>query len=212
MRAARLACLPIAAIAISCGSATTTPTSVSTALSGSVTDPVGDAVNLPVFRNGGSVTPIVPVLPDLAAATLAVSGGRLTATISFAPGTLSHTDTFACLMLDTDENASTGTPSAGGDVRLGFDYSVCAVLPRASTTAQISNLAGPTAVGVGTAPATFPGANQIQFTVPLSMLGNDDGRMAFKVNALQWVDDPVVFNSGVIDVMPDLGVAAGLVR
>src|SRR4030095_7085417 len=75
-------------------------TTVAENLTGSVTDPVGDTVILPVVRNGVSLTPVVSSPSDLVAATVQVSGGNLTATISFAPGTLSHSDTFACLMLD----------------------------------------------------------------------------------------------------------------
>ena len=135
------------------------------------------------------MTPVVPVPPDLVAAAIDVAGGSLTATVSFAPGTLSAADTFACVMLDVDENASTGNASAGGDVQLGFDYSVCAVLPRGSTSAQVSRLSGGTASAVGSVPATFLSADQVRFTVPLSLLGNDDGRVAFKVVSMQWVDD-----------------------
>jgi hypothetical protein len=57
------------------------------------------------------------------------------------------------------------------------------VSPRGSTTAQVSQLNGGTATGIGSVPATFPSADQVRFTVPLSMLGNDDGRMAFKVQS-----------------------------
>jgi len=48
--------------------------------------------------------------------------------------------------------------------------------------------------------------------VPLSLLGNDDGRVLFKVAAVQFVDDPGVFNTGTVDLMPDSGRPAGLVR
>src|SRR5262249_1655643 len=110
----------------------TSPTSTSGlttnsgSLAASVTDAVGDTTVLPVVRNGVSITPVVATPSDLVAANIQVSNGNLTALISFAPGTLSHSDTFACLMLDMDENSSTGTPSPGGDVALGYDYSVCA--------------------------------------------------------------------------------------
>ena len=83
---------------------------------------------------------------------------------------------------------STGNASAGGDVPLGFDYSVCAVLPRGSTSAQVSRLSGGTATAVGSVPVTFLSADQVRFTVPPSLLGNDDGRVAFKVVSMQWVD------------------------
>ena len=203
--------LTVSACGGSTSAPTTAPSSVVTSLSASVTDAIGDPVILPVIRNGVSVLPTVPVPPDLVAATIDVAGGGLTATVSFAPGTLSHTDTFACVMLDVDENPSTGGAAAGGDVPLGFDYSVCAVLPRASTSAQVSRIDGATASGVGSVPITFLSQDQVRFTVPLGLLGNDDGRMAFKVTAMQWVDGPVL-NTGVLDWMPDIGRAAGLVR
>jgi hypothetical protein len=44
------------------------------------------------------------------------------------------------------------------------------VSPRGSTTAQVSQLNGGTATGIGSVPATFPSADQVRFTVPLSML------------------------------------------
>jgi hypothetical protein len=200
------------AVAACGGSTTLTTPSAIAGLSGSVTDAIGDPIVLPVLRNGVSVTPVVRVPPDLVSAALDVTSGNLTATIAFAPGTLSHTDTSACLQLDVDEDAATGNRSPGGDVALGFDYSVCGVAPRGSTTAQVSRLGGATAVGVGSVPVTFPSADSIRFTVPLALVGNDDGRMAFKVSVIQYVDDPVVFNSGTIDWMPDLGRLAGLIR
>ena len=197
-----------------CGGSTSAPStsSLTSTLTGSVTDGIGDTVILPVIRDGVAMTPVVPVPPDLVAAAIDVAGGSLTATLSFAPGTLSAPDTFACVMLDVDENASTGNASAGGDVQLGFDYSVCAVLPRGSTSAQVSRLSGGTASAVGSVPATFLSADQVRFTVPLSLLGNDDGRVAFKVVSMQWVDDALIVNTGAIDWMPDIGLAAGLVR
>ena len=210
MRGVYLQCL-VALAAAGCGSSTPPTAATPIALTGSVSDAAGDAVDAAVLRNGASVVPVVPIRPDLTAATVTVSGGTLTATISFAPGTMSQTDIFACLMLDVDENRATGS-SQGSEPTVGWDYSVCAVLPRGSTTAQVSNLSGATAVAVGSVPVTFPAADQLRFSAALSMLGNDDGRMAFAVHAMAWVDDPAVLNSGVIDYMPDLGRAAGLVR
>jgi hypothetical protein len=85
------------------------------------------------------------------------------------------------------------------------------LVPRASTTALISRLDGSVAVPVGTVPASFPSADRIRMEVPLTLLGNDDGRMAFKVTSNQWVDASIM-NTGVIDWMPDLNRVAGLVR
>jgi hypothetical protein len=195
-----------------CSGSTTSPSLPPPAtLTASVSDAIGDTVLSPVLRNGVLVTPVVAVPPDLAGATIEIANGNLTATISFAPGTLSHTNSFACILLDADENPSTGGPSAGGDVPLGYDYSICAVVPRASTTAQVSVLGGGVSTGIGSVPATFPTNDQVRFVVPMSLLGNDDGRMAFKVQSMQWVDDPI-FNSGAIDWMPDLGRPAALIR
>ena len=204
--------LALAVSGCSSSAPSTTPSPpVATSLSESATDAIADTVLLPVLRNGVSVTPDVAILPDLVAATIDVSAGNLTGTISLAPGTFSHTDTFVCLLLDVDENPSTGGPSAAGDVALGYDYSICAVNPRRSATAQVSRLGGGVATGIGSVPATFVSADAVRFTVPLSLLGGDEGRMAFKVTSNQWVDEPV-FNTGVIDWMPDLGRAAGLTR
>src|SRR5215470_5448450 len=89
-----------------CGGSPTPPTPAQT-LTGTVADAVGDTIVYPVMRNGVIYVPILPVPPDLVSATITVVNGGLTATISFAPGTRSAADTFACLMLDVDENPST---------------------------------------------------------------------------------------------------------
>ncbi len=192
-----------------CSGSTTLPSPPS--LTARVSDAIGDTVILPVLRNGVLLTPVVPIPPDLVGATIDVTSGNLTGTISFAPGTLSQTNTFACFMLDVDENASTGAP-APSDPSLGYDYSICAVVPRGSATAQVSRLGGGVATPIGSVPATFPAADQMRFVVPLSLLGNDDGRMAFKVDVMQFVDDPTIFNTAALDWMPDLGRPAALVR
>jgi hypothetical protein len=199
---------------VACGGSSSNPTSppAATLFSSVVNDATGDTQLFPVLRNGISIMPVVPIPPDLLMATVIASSGNLEVTVSFAAGTLSHTDSFFCAFLDTDESATTGNPSAGGDVPLGFDYSICAVSPRGSTTAQVSRLSGGTATGIGSAPATFVSPDQLRVVVPLALLGNDDGRMAFKVNSMQWMVDTPVFNTGAIDWMPDLGRAAGLLR
>lgn len=206
----------VSAVAAACGgTAATGPSTVAAStLTATVADPAGDAVVGAVVRNGVTILPVVPVPPDLVGATITVSGGILTATISFAAGTLSHADTLTCLMLDADENVNTGTRGTQNEVAIGYDFSICGVNPRLSTTAQVSRLGTGTGmlVSIGTAAVTFPSADQLRFTVPLSMLDNDDGRMAFKVNAMQFVDDATVFNTGPIDWMPDIGRPAGLIR
>ena len=197
---------------VACGANGTSPSSApaSTTLTGSAIDATGDAVLTPVLRGGVTLMPVVAVLPDLVSATVTVSGGNLTATISFAPGTLVQADTSACLLLDVDENPATGAVSS--EPSLGYDYSICAVNPPRSATGQVSRLGGGIATGIGSVAATFPTANQISFTAPLSLLGNDDGRMAFKVQVIKYVDDPVILNTSPIDWMPDIGKPGALIR
>jgi hypothetical protein len=211
------ACLAILDAAGGCGGPTpATPSTTSPALHGQVSDPVGDAVITPVIRNGVAMTPVVPILPDLVAATVDVSSGNLTATVSFAPGTLSHMDTLFCVLLDTDENPATGNAGSGQDsATFGWDYSICAVDPRGSASSQIARALGPGQPGqvmsVASSSTTFPSADQSRVTVPLSLLGNGNGRLAFKVISMQWVDAPVV-TTAVIDWMPDIGQPPALVR
>src|SRR5262249_2590309 len=71
-----------------CSGSTTLPSPSS--LTASVSDAIGDTVILPVLRNGVLLTPVVPIPPDLVGATIDVTSGNLTGTISFAPGTLSQ--------------------------------------------------------------------------------------------------------------------------
>jgi hypothetical protein len=92
-----------------------------TTLTGTVTDPAGDAV----------AKPGVMVSPDLVAATVEISGGTLTLTVWLAPATLSQTQTLISASLDTDENPNTGSPgidSGAGDATLiGADFVINAV-------------------------------------------------------------------------------------
>src|SRR5262249_5522532 len=152
-----------------CGGSPTSPTPAQT-LTATVADAVGDTIVYPVLRNGVIYVPILPVPPDLVSATINVVHGGLSAAVSVSAGPRPEADTLARLLPAVDENPSTGNPSAGGDVPLGFDYSVCAVNPRGSTTAQVSRLNGPgtTSTGLGAVPATFPSTDQIRFTVPLA--------------------------------------------
>jgi hypothetical protein len=91
------------------------------------------------------------------------------------------------VLLDTDENPATGNSGVLADgTTFGWDYSISGVNPQGSTPAQIVRALGPGQPGqvtpVGTATVTFPNEDQARVTVPLSVIGNDDGRMNFKVN------------------------------
>jgi hypothetical protein len=75
----------------------------------------------------------------------------------------------------------------------------------------VSRFTGDVEQTIGSVAVIFPSADKTAFTVPLSLLGGDNGRAAFKISVMQWVDDPVV-STGPIDWMPDLGQAAALLR
>jgi hypothetical protein len=174
-------------------------------LTGSITDPAGDAVPRPG----------VSAVPDLVGATIGVGGGTLTITVSFVPGTLSQTQTFFQVQLDTDENPGTGfsgVDSSHSDANaIGADYTIEAVSPRNSTQALIRRAIGPDQLTtVGTTSVSFPTVDQARIVVPLTMLGNDDGRLKFKVVCSQWLSDTT--GTGITDYMPDVGLAPGVVR
>ena len=138
-----------------------------------------------------------------------------TIVVTFAPGTLEPTFTLFSILLDTDESPATGNAGTGADATtFGWDYSISGVNPQGSTTAQVSRALGPAlqgqVTGVGTAIVTFPAADQARVTVPVSMLGNDDGRMSFKVICQQWITGSI--NTGVLDWMPDVGLPPATVR
>lgn len=193
---------------VACGGTASSPSATTpvTTPTGTVTDAAGDAV----------ARPGVAVSPDLIAATIEVSAGNLTLTVTLAPGTLSHTDTLVSTVLDTDENPATGSPgidSGSTDASLfGTDYVINAVAPRGSAQALILKAVGNAYqfTTVGTAPVSFPAADQLRVIVPLSLLGNDDGRLRFKVTSAQYLSDTTT--TGITDYMPNAGAAPGVVR
>ena len=163
---------------------------------GSVTDPAGDA--RPTFPGPS---------PDLIGATIDISGGMFTMTISFAPGTLSAQNVFCVVSLDTDENQATGGPKENG--LLGADYQIYFVRPRASGLALVYKV-GTSSSEAPTTGVTFPAADQARVAFPMSLLGNDDGRMAFNLFVRQWVTDNSTTNT--LDDMPNAGLPALVTR
>jgi hypothetical protein len=208
MRIGRTLCLgaPCLSLLAACGSNSPSGPSGTTTLTGSVSDAAGDAVPRPG----------VAVSPDLVAATIDVSGGNLTVTVTLAAGTLSQTQTLVSISLDTDENPATGSPgidSGATDAALvGTDYVINVVSPRNSAQALILHATGNTYqfAAAGFVPVSFPAADQLRVVVPLAMLGNDDGRMKFKVTSAQFLTDTTT--TGITDYMPNAGAAPGQVR
>lgn len=175
-------------------------------LRGELTDAVGDA----------STSASVPMHPDLVSATLEVASGMLTITVTYAGGTWSQPRSVCFVVLDLDENSSTGFGDVPSSVSsptvetFGWEYQITAVDPAETSSGRITRALGRSSfASVGTVPVTFPGPNAVQVAIPLSMLGNDDGRLRFKVLAGQW-SGPL--SAVLTDVMPEAGQLAGIVR
>ena len=180
-------------------SSPTAPSSVATR-HGEVSDPTGDA--LP--------DPGVPISPDVVHATVDVSAGNITFTIQFAPGTFDPSTSRLAVDLDTDQNPSTGIRVADG---LGVEYSLDLWAPtsqvnilKAVPTAACTT-ADPCYVQMGVAPLSIV-ADGMAVTVPLSLLGNADGRLNFRVFA--YASRPgAIGATATSDVMPDLTLDPG---
>ncbi len=177
--------------------------------SGEVTDSIGDA---------GS-DDRVPISPDLASATITVSSGSMTINVRFATGTFNLITTSIQTHLDTDQNPSTGHPgsnSSGIDdsgiigveylINMGSDY-----YRTQADQAEIMRYAGTpnSFTHVGYVPVTYVD-NGMDVTIPLSIIGNDDGRLNFKVTCDTQIS-PGGF-TGVLDTMPDIGLPPGIVQ
>lgn len=189
----------IAATACTSSTAPSLPTGSQT-LHATVTDAVGDAV----------VDARVPVSPDLIRATADVAGGSLTLMIQFAPGTFDRQTTRVSVLLDTDQDGSTGIRQGDG---IGADYAVDLA---AATGQAIVSKANPTTCAargscfdtVGSTPVTLL-TDAMQVTVPLSLLGNDDGRLNFQMDAYALV---APLTTVLFDFMPDNNLAPGRIQ
>jgi hypothetical protein len=178
----------IAIASVACGGSPTGPaTSSQSSLHAEVTDPPGDAL-----RDAR-----VPNSPDLVRGTMDVVAGNITLTVRVAPSTFNQLTTRFTVLLNTDQNLSTGTGT------LGVEYFV-----------QMGGILGNRAdvvksdsdVVVGSVPVAFV-ATGIDATLPLALIGNDDGRLDFKVFASAGPVWPEI-----LDRMPDEGLPAGRVQ
>jgi hypothetical protein len=169
-------------------------------LHGEVVDPMGDAP--PDER--------IPVSPDLVHTTASVAAGNLMLAIQFAPGTLSRQTTRVSVLLDTDQNRSTGFGQQDG---LGADFSLDLNAGTGQATVGKADPIGcaadlPCFGATGSAPITF-GADSMQVTLPLSLLGSDDGRMSFQAISYFMVGP---LTTMVVDFMPDNALPAGRIQ
>lgn len=175
-----------------CSGSTSNPTSpFSGPLTANVTDPAGDAL-----ADSRVARP-----PDLVQASVDVSAGSITFLIRFAAGTLDRQSTRVSVLLDTDQSPASGIVEQDG---LGADYGIDIVATTGQATITRADAIGCQAqlscfTSVGSVPVTFV-TDGVQVAVPLSMIGNDDGRMNFQVSTYVIVAPltPVVF-----DYMPE---------
>jgi hypothetical protein len=164
-------------------------------ITNTVTDPAGDA---PVGE------------PDLVSATAQAENGTLTLTVQFASGTRAPT-TRATFDLDIDGNPSTGFPGidAGNSDRalMGVEYLIQMGSDFVGPTLRILHWNGASFdVVTNSVPITFT-TDGISAVIPLSLLGNDDGQLNYKVTVQRQVSE--VGFTGILDYMPDVGVAPG---
>lgn len=177
-------------------------------MSGKLTDPRGD------------VKPSVqlPTPPDLVAATIEVGQGVFTLTISFARGTLSP-QTSVTVYLDTDENPSTGEKTFKTDrAPIGADYVIRGLQPHDPARASLTHQTGPDQQDFnGIVNVTTPAPDTRRIELPLSRLGNDDGRLTFKVMCAQVVnvtqtDQRSTQTIVYADTMPNVDGKPGVVK
>jgi hypothetical protein len=186
--------------AAGCSGSTTAPSTNSQTLHGEVSDPTGDALS--DFR--------VAVSPDLVHATADVVAGNVTFVIQLAPGTLDRQTTRVSVLLDTDQDASTGIRQPDG---VGADYGIDLAASTSQATITKADPVGCAAhlscfSAIGSAPITFV-ADGMQVTVSLSLLGNDDGRMTFQLSSYVLA---APLTSVVFDFMPDSNLPPGRVQ
>jgi hypothetical protein len=172
---------------------------------GVITDPAGDAA-------GG---------PDLVAGSVSIEGLNARLTVRFAPGTFNPATTVAQFVLDTDQNPQTGQQGTdagcvGDNGLIGAEYLVDFGSPAVhGSQATVATFTGPgcNIFGVSTVTGSVTySADGLDAVIPLSTLGNDDGRLNYKVVTFSYLPQnaPAVTFSGIQDRMSDVGAAVGV--
>jgi hypothetical protein len=160
---------------------------------GSVSDPSGDAGTFGGTAGG----------PDLVSATVLNTGTALVFQVRFAPASFNSETSTAQLVLDTDGNAATG--HQGVDSSCGPDAGVIGsefILDASGGGGTLFQYQGTCNLFVFLAEAAVEVvADGYNITVPLAVIG-DDGLLNYKVISY-------VPGSGVLDVMPNVGLPAG---
>ena len=153
-------------------------------------------------------------VPDLVSASVYVHGGQATVRVWFAPATFSEQTTLAVVSLDVDQDPATGHPgSDAGGVNdqgiIGSEYLVYMGSAYNGYEAKVFVHEGPvnSFSEVGWVPVAFH-PDGLEATVPLAMLGSDDGRMNFKVTCSTQVSETGY--TGVLDYLTDVGQPPGV--
>ena len=158
----------------------------------SVTDSAGDSIP-------SSVTPS----PDLISTTVLNTGTALVFQVRFAAGTFDPVTTEAQLLLDTDQAAATGHPGIDSGCladagQIGSEFIVNANIDGGAILQYLGQC---NQFGFLSETGVTIVADGFDITVPLSAI-NDDGVLFYKVVTF-------VPASGVLDVMPNVGLPAG---
>ncbi len=166
-------------------------------VSGTVTDPAGDATPS-VFQ--------VPA-PDLIRASIDIEDDSATFTVVFQPGTLKAT-TFVALVLDIDDDFNTGLHHQGNDL-IGIDYSL-EFGAGVEGGLKLYRYNGATYDDVPLTVDLVVGSNTLSTTIPLSVFNDDDGLMSFKGGTA--AQSSTGTYSTALDWLPNPGQEPGRVR
>lgn len=173
-------------------------------LTGVVNDPTGDT-----FADGPAP------YPDLVEASARVQSGSCTFSVRFAPGTYNSALTGTQLLLDTDQNPASGYPgsdsSGVNDVGIiGCEYIVSADMPTSSAAVLRYDASAGGFTYLGNFGSVTTLVDGFDVMLPLAAIGNDDGRMNFKI--ICYTNLPGSGSTGVLDYMPNVGQPAGRIE
>lgn len=205
MRYDAVGVLAVLIFACACGTGNSSPTTPSTPapsptprnLRADVMDALGDT--------GAFAGVAVP--PDLRSGSIEITPGNLMLiTVRCGSGTFNPATTAIQFDLDVDQNPVTGSPFEG----LGLDYIINMGSLFYGNQAQVMRFVGGTQYQVvGNVPISIV-ADGIDVGIPLSLIGNDDGRLNFRVIASSQLGANSF--STILDYMPDRGVPAAVVQ
>jgi len=147
---------------------------------GEISDPAGDSIQWPW-------EPTSKPAPDLVYASVQIADGQVQLTARFDPGTYAG-DTKVQFSLDTDKDPSTGWPGTTSNgvtdaEVIGPDYFVETEGSAFSGKARLIQVA-PGATGLILIESDIDIAfheDGLDVVIPLSLIGDDDGRLHFKV-------------------------------